>query len=127
MAANPTKDNLKNAFHCHKKISKMAFTISHKLLLFYAMECGLKCYYLKVNNLADAEIGNLRQSYGHDIKKLLRDCKIPNFNVNPPLEAGYPIKDFHEYMRYGVTIGNHVEISQIAFFQSIINELENYI
>ena len=124
MSANPTKENLQKAYNSHKKSAQtMHETISHKLLLFYALECGLKSYYLKQHNFKDAVQGKLKDNYGHDVKKLLKACKIPKLATATTKEGVYPLKDFHEYMRYGVKIDNEIESSQINYIKLIVEEL----
>lgn len=129
MPVNPTKFELVNAYKIHKGIACKANTLSHKLLWFYAAECGLKAYYLHTNNLADATQGDLQSTFGHKISRLLRDCRIPNFlPVEPNIGNGaYTIKEFHEYMRYNASIPNNIEISQLIYLKNIVEELENHL
>jgi len=129
MPANPSKDNLLKAYKSHKKVAQAAYTLSHKLLYFYAAECGLKCYYLKRNNLPTAEQGNLKSTYGHKLTRLLRDCNIPNFTLNQPndLNGAFPIREFHEYMRYGATITAVIETSQMQYIKAVVDELEKHL
>jgi hypothetical protein len=129
MPVNPTKFDLINAYKIHKRFATKANALSHKLLWFYAAECGLKAYYLHLNNLVDAVQGDLQSRFSHKIKKLLRECYIPDFVLNEPNEGNgnYAVKEFHEYMRYGAPIPNNLEISQLEYLKSIVAELENHL
>ena len=78
-----TKDQLKRAYKAHKKHSTTSNEdISHLLLLFYAVECGLKARYLwenKLSSTSDFETSNLNRKYGHghDIFMWCKVLKIP--------------------------------------------------
>jgi|GEM_PF-2957644 len=129
MPVNPTKFELIKAYRTHKKLASRANTMSHKLLWSYATECALKAYYLHINNLANATQGNIANAFGHSINKLVRDCNIPNFTLQEPNDNHgiNPIKDFHEAMRYGTSLPNNIEISQLEYLITIAEELENHL
>lgn len=90
---------------------------SAALLLFYAVECGLKAVYMMQNNLklTDEERGNAlsARSYGHDIIKLIGALNIspasiklsPDIIIDRTTLIGHP-KILHEAWRYGEKIRN---------------------
>lgn len=50
---------------------------SHRLLLFYAVECGLKAVWLRRNNRTVFEQKDIDKT-GHDLRKLLKDLRVGN-------------------------------------------------
>jgi hypothetical protein len=122
---NATVADLKKAFTMHGKVYKKAFDNSHRLILFYAAECGLKALFLKQRNLKDTNSSQLAKTYSHQLDKIVKDCHIPAFVATFDNPGGkYPIKNFHEHMRYGVLIPNPPLQSQFAYLEAIVNELE---
>lgn len=121
------KRELRKAFEAHhrKYNSKNSnSTISEKLLLFYAVECGLKYLILDENQknstkdfekIREPSTGRLvsellKGTSGHDINKLLNmlrySLKIPQLPTKVKDEKGKPIlsepKDFNQLWRYGI-------------------------
>ncbi|HCT29886.1 MAG TPA: hypothetical protein DIW31_03955 [Bacteroidales bacterium] len=121
------KRELRKAFETHHRLynSKISTsTMSQKLLLFYAVECGLKYLILdenKKNSTRDFEkiietstgclvSELLKGTNGHDINRLLNILKY-NLRI-PPLptkvidEKGKPIssepKELNQIWRYGI-------------------------
>ncbi len=94
---------------------------SAALLLFYAVECGLKALYMQQNNLkvTDEERGISRsaRSYGHNIRALLHALNVPRASIGLPpqviVERTAQIGDalvLHEAWRYGEKIRDSVAI-----------------
>jgi len=127
MSVNPTKTDLKTAYSKHSIEAKKTNNLSSKLLWFYAAECGLKSYYLKINNLKDAESGDLQKKFSHKLSKLVKECNLPNISEPDSDNGKYPIKEFHEYMRYGVSLPNTIENNQLNYIKKIVEILNNKI
>ncbi|WP_127345903.1 hypothetical protein [Enterobacter hormaechei] len=91
-------------------------TNPHRLLLFYAIECGLKAAYLKQINktVIDSDIA---QQFSHDINKLceklsinssfmlpqslrMKDCKVDSKDVTRTFSPG----EINQIWRYGGTL-----------------------
>lgn len=91
-------------------------TNPHRLLLFYAIECGLKATYLKQINktVIDSDIA---QQFSHDINKLceklsinstfmlpqslrMKDCKVDNKDVTRTCSPS----EINQIWRYGGTL-----------------------
>ncbi|CAK6466145.1 hypothetical protein KLEPA_00111 (plasmid) [Klebsiella pneumoniae] len=91
-------------------------TNPHRLLLFYAIECGLKATYLKQINktVIDSDIA---QQFSHDINKLceklsinssfmlpqslrMKDCKVDNKDVTRKCSPS----EINQIWRYGGTL-----------------------
>lgn len=91
----------------------------HRLLLFYAVECGLKVVWLKRNSRTIFEKEDI-EKVGHDLRKLLKDLRVggnmlPSANVdleeiNSPCQdkrnsnhrhRNATFSDLHQIWRYG--------------------------
>jgi hypothetical protein len=115
---NATKKNLKHAFQEHFNLYKSLDTtkhqISRRLILFYAVEVGLKYYLLNKffkKNTDDLEkyIDATHRYYnGHDIKSLLKyaNCngefisRLGHFETEKKQQVE-PYQ-FHQIWRYGI-------------------------
>lgn len=121
------KRELRKAFEAHHRLynsKNSTSTLSEKLLLFYAVECGLKYLILdenKKNSTRDfekiRETGTgrlvselLMGTNGHDINRLLNilknRLKIPQLPTKVKDQNGRTIssepKDFNQLWRYGI-------------------------
>jgi hypothetical protein len=112
------------------------------LLLFYAVECGLKHVYLKRHNLRNTDdlSDDLRS---HDLEKLIEELKIsrnvvdtpPKFKCErdsrkPKINADsqpHPIGVAHEAWRYGVIIETEDEQKLIDWLNSVSRWIEEKI
>jgi len=110
------RESCKNHYVAYFKLSEdEKYQRPGRLLLFYAVECGLKCLIMKDENLADynalqkyAENIRRREIAGHNIKAML---------INRNLEGKYILKDirlakggkvssdeFNQLWRYGAKV-----------------------
>ncbi|WP_156926965.1 hypothetical protein [Azospirillum halopraeferens] len=104
---------------------------SRGLLLFYAIECGLKALYMDLHKLARASAANAQavpaRSFGHRIDDLIAALRIPMHRIpsRPPhlqLRGGgsVHVSDLHEAWRYGEKIVVHADavawLRQVASF-----------
>jgi hypothetical protein len=125
MPVEPTREQLRTACNTHAIQAAKANNISTKLLWFYSAECALKSLYIKTQNLPKFEKSHAGK-FGHKLDKLLRECGIPNTNSSSTTinETTYPIKEFHECMRYGVSIPPEIEISQLKYLKKIVSDVK---
>lgn len=85
----------------------------HRLLLFYAVECGLKAVWLKRQNKNLFDREDIERS-GHDLRRLLIDLKIGghlslpvNLQLQPAISKKVPVPRngdigiLHQAWRYG--------------------------
>ncbi|MCP4107857.1 MAG: hypothetical protein GY749_20320 [Desulfobacteraceae bacterium] len=103
---------LKNAFHLHGRVAENGTSPSYFLLLFYAVECGLKARILK--NLNKTKLSQLEEKddiISHDltfmVKKLRLPLAITSENTNFHLQkdnSSYSVKYAHEAWRYGIAV-----------------------
>lgn len=84
-------------------------TNAHRLLLFYAIECGLKAVLLKRKNCKSTDELSDDVKLDHDLNKLLSELKtgrtlnIPNnikIQAKPPRQP-IMISELHQVWRYG--------------------------
>jgi hypothetical protein len=123
---------LRNAFskhyHVYNTMDQSYHPMTRRLLLFYAVESGLKCYLLKgIHKNTTSELYTHNQFYGlekhgHDIKLLVKFAGISgqkNYQLgNLSEKNGNPIppEKFHQIWRYGIESKvpkneNHIEIT----------------
>lgn len=105
---------LRRAFFTHSKQAKEGTSPSHYLLLFYAVECGLKSIYINwspknIRTTSDIPNEYLRRS--HDLARWVLELKLPvgitgantSFRLrrdNSSWSIGYA----HEVWRYGIAM-----------------------
>jgi hypothetical protein len=106
---------LKSAFYLHGKNSKRNSGASDFLLLFYAVECGLKAAILKANRLMKAS--QLTDKFiTHDLHLLIKELKLSapasginaNFRIHRD-HSSWAVEYAHQAWRYGVEI---IEVDQ---------------
>ena len=124
---------LKKAFRHHKNSSEGCTASSSYLLLFYAVECGLKSVYLhdkRLNTTDDISDTALRQS--HDLSKWAKALRLPvsmtgantSFHLNRDRQQLWEIRSAHEAWRYGVGIDQKDEIQLINWLKQIAQWIE---
>ena len=106
---------LRKVYHAHVKWAGSCQEPSQCLLLFYAIECGLKCVYMRRNKLQStkqlADRGLLR-SYGHDLARWSKELRMPalptntsvQFRLMSDMSKTCHIDKAHEAWRYGVVM-----------------------
>lgn len=102
---NPNE--LRQAFWCH--LEKRA--AAESLLLFYAVECGLKSLYLRQRNLRSTEmIADDLKSRGHDLRRWFKELRLPATMALPQGfrlrrdETFWDLGRAHEAWRYGAAV-----------------------
>ncbi|WP_435923505.1 hypothetical protein [Paenibacillus sp. DYY-L-2] len=106
---------LKKTFFCHSSVYKSAteIRVSHKLLLFYAVECGLKVLLLKkirkTTTEAFLEHSELKVRMsgknGHNIKYMLQFLGYSHFslpNMECLNEKQASPSEYNQVWRYGI-------------------------
>lgn len=87
---------------------------SHRLLLFYAVECGLKVVWLKRQSRTLFEGADINKT-GHDLRQILKDLNVGDKFLLPEtfrlstvihgkdqfLRSGKKFGDVHQAWRYG--------------------------
>ena len=120
---NVKRHELKNSFFEHYKNSEVAKgerKNSHRLLLFYAVECGLKVLLLmKISKNTTADIQEfkgigykLSGKNGHNIKEILKllgftQFRLPSLNCKNGDFAA--CQEYNQIWRYGAECDTNVE------------------
>ena len=118
---------LKGAFRAHGRTSEDGATISHRLMQFYANECGLKALFLIENKLDNT--GDLlkktgkKYGHGHDLVRWASVLKLPSFALRYLDHEHEPVRQVHEKLRYGVTSNNRHD----DFLKSLYTFLKKYL
>ena len=126
-------DELRKAFNIHRSSAKLATHTSQNLLLFYAVECGLKYAYLRENRLASTEdVDPDILEYKHDITRWFAELKIPAQRISIKENFRYQKRDandhvrvIHQAWRYGILVNDDDEkkiISSLKNLESWIEE-----
>lgn len=118
---------LKDAFYSHGQHSKSKSGASDFLLLFYAVESGVKAFYLKANNLLKiSQTGN--KLITHDIQCLIKELRLPPSFTNATLnfriqkdKSSWAFQYAHEAWRYGVKIIPEDERDILAHMDGLYN------
>ncbi len=104
---------LRKAFLNHTRVSNTGNEVSHHLLFFYALECGLKSVYLKRNGIHNTnQIPDNALQNSHDLFLFIKELKLPAQTAGAsPISfrlqrdgTALPIKTAHEVWRYGIMI-----------------------
>ncbi|WP_160715078.1 hypothetical protein [Chitinophaga solisilvae] len=117
-----TLTQLIGAFKKHYAFSSKDDQISHLLILFYAVECGLKAKYLKKYNRLNTDDFetlpvNKKYGHGHDIYAWVKDLKIPALGYIDS-RTNKPLVQMHERLRYG-TYSAGTENLQVKFLRDL--------
>ena len=127
---------LKRAFNQHRNAAaEKTSQISSNLLLFYAVECGLKSVWLKRNpkisttdNIPDKTL------VSHNLDRLAKELRIsskiignaPDFHLSRD-GSNLDISKAHEVWRYGVQIKPEDEKKLVEWLEKICNWIEDNI
>jgi hypothetical protein len=134
-----SRDELRKAFLKHYKIGRIDKSPSHNLLLFYAVECGLKSLYIrkcKCNNTRGIE--ESITSNGHNLAYWLKaltlsaqvtEVRDPKFRLLRDGRTGSerPISVAHQAWRYGALIDNDDENRLLIWIKSVSEWIEREI
>jgi HEPN domain-containing protein len=108
-----TLRELERAFRGHAQFleaNKTSSTsASYRLILFYAVECGIKALFLRRNGLSSTEDLTGDNKISHDLRTGLNRLRAPGtvtipdrVRVNPPRTEALLPKEWHEAWRYGI-------------------------
>lgn len=120
------------AYQKHHKCSQIEKEqTSHQLLLFYAVECGLKAQYLMNYNRQSTEdftnlmpINNEKYGHGHDILSWVKSLNMPATIIGDFKDNNkHPLKQLHERLRYGVNMPQD-DKKQVVLLKRIADALK---
>lgn len=120
---------LRQAFNAHLGASQRTQGISKYLLLFYAVECGLKSVFLRRKNLRttnDIEDRTLLSEDGHNLARWINEVGVPEREVGePPFfhlskgGANLDTEKAHQVWRYGVGMNSQDERVLVEWLEKI--------
>jgi hypothetical protein len=119
---------LRKSFHNHRHSANPRQNSSHYLLLFYAVECGLKCAYLRENELCSTESidHELFRTNKHDISRWSSELRVPAHRIYPPKNFRYlkrigqcQLNEIHEAWRYGILINRDDEKAIVTYLENL--------
>ena len=131
---NITQIEMENAFRSHKgawEACKSNPNHTYKMVLFYAVECGLKSYYMRKNNLisssAAADNEKSASAFLHNLNdlsaKLNIAVRIPDIKKN--VDNSIHVKHLHTAWRYGKKLDEQEETVCIKRLTKILNDIKN--
>ncbi|MCX6581686.1 MAG: hypothetical protein NT166_16065 [Candidatus Aminicenantes bacterium] len=128
-----TQSEMENAFRSHNGFwaaYKGNPNHTHKMVLFYAVECGLKAYYMREKKfeLSSAATDNemSASAFSHRLNDLLTNLKItgniPGItkNVDKPIVAQH----LHAAWRYGKKLDEQEETLCIQSLTKILSDIK---
>lgn len=117
-----TLREIEKSFRRHRNIvdSVNAPSATHRMVLFYAVECGLKAVYMRRNRLKRTD-GPVTD-FGHRLTDLLASLrcthKLPNAVGNDGRQIAS--KSLHEVWRYGKALEGRRELSCEKSLKNIV-------
>jgi hypothetical protein len=103
-------EDLKRSFRHHTQVEGAA-SESRNLLLFYAVECGLKAVWMRRNHLTRTDQIENPIIHTHDLRRLAAELTVATgvgqcqetFKLRRD-SAGWQARQVHEAWRYGVQV-----------------------
>jgi hypothetical protein len=108
---------LANAYHSHVEVSSKGTSMTHKLVLFYCVECGLKSIYLHWNGLQSTDqLDNETEKFGHNLREWAKKLHLSaeliggldNLRLNKN-DIQYSAEYAHQIWRYGIRVRSEDE------------------
>jgi len=128
---------LKRAFFVHSNASVDKDSISYNLLLFYAVESGLKSIYLRWNNILTTEkIADEKLTKSHNLSKWVQKLYLPASVSGPCPEfkltrnnkqEHYDVGQVHQAWRYGIEIDQNDQEKLIRWLETVRSLIEERI
>jgi hypothetical protein len=126
---------LQGAFRKHSQFVGNGNSPSNNLILFYAIECGLKSVYLRRRSLSSTDKirdETLRKS--HDLAKWVKELRLPaqiagnspSFCLNRD-QSRFHVALAHQAWRYGALILNQDEQILVSWLSKIKEWIEEAI
>lgn len=123
-----SRREMERAFRQHKTVANSGDGLSHKLLLFYAIECGLKAELMKRSGVAEYHALPSDQQFGHDLREALRLLRVPatlkigSTQTRQKDPQTVDAARLHQAWRYGIECVD--EESVLKSLQAILRWLE---
>lgn len=136
-----SRDNLRQAFHRHHSAVQLTKDTCSYLLLFYAVECGLKSIWLKRKNLTGTDRiqdQTLLSKDGHNFAVWLKETRLPKSVVGDIFDSkGNPLSlqtptfrlasggahldtgKAHQVWRYGIPVDSEDQKSLVEWLEKV--------
>ncbi|NER38235.1 MAG: hypothetical protein F6J93_30480 [Oscillatoria sp. SIO1A7] len=128
---------LRQAFNAHLVSAQRTQGISKRLLLFYAVECGLKSIFLRQRNLRttnDIEDRTLLSEDGHNLARWINEVGVPEKELGePPFfhlakgGANLDTEKAHQVWRHGVGMNSRDERLLVEWLEKICDWIKENI
>jgi hypothetical protein len=127
---------LAKAFRQHISIAKDGTSPSHNLLMFYAVECGLKSIYLQRNHFKTIEqIPDESLQRSHDLARWVKELRLPasttgktrGFHLQRDRSSSWQVDMAHQAWRYGVAVEVSDEKALVDWLKRIQQWIEENI
>lgn len=121
---------LRRAYYAHKQVAAGGNSMSHYLLRFYSVECGLKHVWMRECRFwTSKQCKTEMEAFGHRLDKLVKELKLPAYIGSPPqvkLSRGetVPTHLVHEGWRYGATMDSDSERSMASWLLKVDRWIE---
>ena len=120
---------LRQAFHAHLGVARGYIGFSYHLLLFYAVECGLKWAYLKLQKLRRTDQirdKTLLSQDGHNLGRWIKELRLPPRRAGSKIQfrlasgdASWDVGQAHQAWRYGMHMHSDDEQALVAWLYSL--------
>ncbi len=131
---NITQKELEKVFRKHDRFLKSQENTTlpaYKLILFYTVECGLKCIWMRNNNIKKTNRENddsiAASQFKHDLNRLINELKL-----NKRIPKGYTKNKekiephlLHQAWRYGKILVEEEEKKCIEALECVLTQLRN--
>jgi hypothetical protein len=128
-----TLKEVEKAFNQHRQAfesSGNAISNTQRMVLFYAVECGLKAYFMKKKDIRSTNPRSYSKKnvfeFNHDLNGL-----ITELNINPTVPCAQAMDnsqiesaELHEAWRYGKELNKQKETKCVESLTRILNELK---
>ncbi|MCU0284846.1 MAG: hypothetical protein MUF15_00480 [Acidobacteria bacterium] len=129
-----TRKDMERAFRQHKEVfqspGKADLNNTRRMVLFYAVECGLKAYFMKIKDIRSTNPrSHSKQNaldFNHDLNGL-----IAVLNITPTVPCAQAMDnnqiesaELHEAWRYGKELEKQKETKCVESLTRILNTLE---
>lgn len=130
------QESFKKHYKVYRSTEFLKENNTRRLILFYSVECGLKCLILKktgkntYEELCEyARISNKREICGHNIKAMLKELDLTftlksiKLNKNVGAKQIAP-KEYNQLWRYGIQTKNERDEQQV---EEVLNKIAEMI
>ncbi|NET56582.1 MAG: hypothetical protein F6K47_10550 [Symploca sp. SIO2E6] len=134
---NTGTSQLRQAFYAHLGVSQKTQGMASNLLLFYAVECGIKSVWLRSNRLHttnDISDQTLLSKDGHNLDRWRKELRIAASQVSQAphfrLSSGgstLDVEKAHQAWRYGIRMDSQDEKVLVEWLENLCDWIKENI